>query len=41
MYEGIGFLLIVAGIFMGIAGQAGAGIAAGAGFIIFLVGRFK
>jgi hypothetical protein len=41
MYEGIGFLLIVIGIFMGIAGQAGAGIAFGVGFVVFLIGRFK
>ena len=40
-WEGIGFLLIVAGIIMGIAGQAGAGIAFGVGFVVFLIGRFK
>jgi hypothetical protein len=41
-YEGIGFLLIVIGIFMGIAGQSGgAGIAIGVGLVVFLIGRFK
>jgi len=42
MYEGIGFLLIVAGVFIGTAGNpGGAAIACGIGFIIFLIGRFK
>ena len=42
MYEGIGFILIVAGIFIGTAGNpGGAVIACGIGFIIFLIGRFK
>ena len=40
-YEGVGFLLIVIGMFMMIAGQAGGGIAIAVGFVVFLIGRFK
>ena len=43
-WEGIGFLLIVGGMIYGMAtgpeNHAG-GIAAGIGFILFLIGRFK
>lgn len=41
-WEAVGFLLIVAAIFIGAAGNGGLGAALGtAGFVIFLVGRFK
>lgn len=43
-WEGIGFLLIVGGMVYGMAtgpeNHAG-GVAAGIGFILFLIGRFK
>jgi hypothetical protein len=41
-WEGAGFLLIVAAIFVGIAGRGiFGGILGAVGFIVFLVGRFK
>jgi DNA-directed RNA polymerase subunit RPC12/RpoP len=41
-WEGIGFVLIVVGIVLGIAGNLALGWAAGiAGFVVFIIGRFK
>ncbi|KTG17751.1 MULTISPECIES: zinc ribbon domain-containing protein [unclassified Guyparkeria] len=41
-WEAIGFLLIVAGMLIGMAGNGGLGWALGlSGFVVFLVGRFK
>jgi len=42
-FEAAGFILIIAGVFMGIAGQGAgaAGAAIGIGFVVFLIGRFK
>lgn len=40
-WEGIGFILIVIGLFMAVAGQGFGGLLMAGGFMIFIVGRFK
>lgn len=40
-WEGIGFILIVVGMFMLFSGTLGGGVVILVGFVVFLVGRFK
>jgi len=40
-WEGIGFILIVIGLIMAIAGQRVGGLLMVAGFVVFIIGRFK
>ena len=40
-YEGIGFVLIIAGLFLSIAKMPFGGWAMFIGFVVFLIGRFK
>ena len=40
-WEGMGFILIVIGLIMAIAGQGFGGLFMAVGFVVFIVGRFK
>jgi len=40
-WEGMGFILIVIGLIMAIAGQGVGGLLMAVGFVVFIVGRFK
>jgi uncharacterized membrane protein YvbJ len=40
-WEGIGFILIVVGLIMAIAGKGFGGFSMAVGFFVFIIGRFK